>query len=186
VSQIFQVDLQHVPNGGEEIGWADFRPGNVGPDFKRVFKNRVFETLNIAVIEEQITGDYFDVEHPAGEERPIKYGAGQRRDAEELGATLRIVNGETEKGGDESGEDAAQVVAQVGSFDVAAKQLDASAEDHFDRGLGVEKGGEIRKKREWRGEVGIPETDDFGMEVVERVEDSKADGFGLAAIGRLL
>src|SRR5207237_2199414 len=101
--------------------------------------------------------------------------------AEDFGAALCVVDGQSEAGGNQRRADAAEVVACGTAADLASEEADAGAHHDLDDGTSFEDFEKAGEFGEGGGEVGIPEADVVGV-ALDRRHKSAPHGFGLAAV----
>src|SRR2546428_12610851 len=114
------TDLLQVAQRAEKIERLHFRALHVVPYVNGQFIDRACRGVAAGAL--HVASDDLHVEQPSRQERCGKDLANSLRCAEKLGAALRVVDGQAEAGGDESGADAPDVVSRRLTADLAPEK----------------------------------------------------------------
>src|ERR1700693_474981 len=123
------TDLLQVAQGAEKIERLHFRSLYVVPYIDGQFIDRACRGVAAGTL--HVASDDLHIEQPSRQERCGKELANGLRCAEKLGPALRVVAGQAEPGGDESGADAPDVVPRGLTADLATEKPHPRAEHHL-------------------------------------------------------
>src|SRR5438477_1247448 len=173
------MNLPEIAESANEVTRFHFRAFHIVPLRDGVFVQSACHAIASPELHE--SGNDLHVKNPARQKWCAEYFANGIADTEQLGTALRVVDRETEARGDECGADAANVVARRPTADFAAEEADARSEDDVDLRAASHDLHETGKLGERRGQVGVPESHEFGR-AIERREDSATHSFSLSAV----
>ncbi len=176
--QIFVFYFQHLHGSLEKVVEFEARAAHLFPS-----KDGMLVYLvggGGASVGHYVACQYLHVEQPAGDEFLVEEG-GNHLGAVQLGAALGVVHRQSEHDGGGGGETAAEVVAQFLASHSRAETQQSQACNTLVVVVGCDVD-ETRYFRQRSGEVGIPETDEIGLQLSGGVDHTAAHGLGFASV----
>src|SRR5712691_5722128 len=173
------MNFPKIAQSAYEIARFYFRAFHVVPLRYRVLVESVRHAVASPPLHE--SGDDLHVKDPARQKWCGEHVAQRISGSEELGTTLRVVDGQSETGRDQRRSDAPHIMPRRAPADVAAEKPDARAEDHVDFRTCLHDLQKAGKLRERRRQIGIPESDEI-RGALQCGEDAASHRFSLAAV----